>query len=167
MPHLVQMDKRMRDKGLRIIGDEVQSSPQERLEAVAKEHKVKFPFTRGTNRPPTMQGIPHAVVFDASGQLVFAGHPGSDDFERTIKTALRDVEAEEEAGGIFADPKPLIESRNWTNSDGKTITAEVIRVEGAQVIFKMKGREIAYPLANLSEGDQKAIKEAAGEKDEG
>lgn len=165
MPHLVQMDKRMRDDGLRIIGDEVQGSPKERIEAIAKEHKIEFPITRGTNRPPTMRGIPHAVVFDVNGQLVFAGHPAADEFERTVKKALREVDEPEEDGGIFADPKPLVASRDWTNSEGKTITAEVVRVEGDKVVFKMRGREIPYPLANLSEEDQATIRKAAEDKD--
>ena len=51
----------------------------------------------------------------------------------------------------------LCEAREWTNTDGKTITAAVKRVEGENVVFEMAGREVPYALANLSEQSRQAI----------
>jgi hypothetical protein len=91
MPHLVQMDKRYGKKGLKVIGDECQGSSAEDIEEVAKENRVAFSITKGSTRPPGMRGIPHAVVFDPSGAMVFSGHPTDDEFERSVKKALKDV----------------------------------------------------------------------------
>ncbi|NIP95701.1 MAG: hypothetical protein GWO24_20580, partial [Akkermansiaceae bacterium] len=91
--------------------------------------------TKGTTRAPTMKGIPHAIVFDAAGKLVFAGHPADDQFDRTVKKALRDVDAESDGSGSRTSllpeaPKPVIESRTWTNEAGRKISASVLSIDG-------------------------------------
>ena len=63
------------------------------------------------------------------------------------------------------EEEELLPEQEWTRADGKSITASVVRVEGDQVVFRLKGREIPYPIADLSEESQEKIKEAAGEKD--
>ncbi len=164
MPHLVQMDKRYGDKGLTIIADEVQGSSKDAIEKITRKVKAEFPITRNSSRPPTLQGIPHAVVFDSSGKLVFAGHPGADDFDRVIKKALKDVEKEDDESGsrLAALPEPVIPSRTWTNAEGRTMTASVLAINGDSVRFKLaNGKAVDYPVANLSEEDQAVIKEAA------
>ena len=168
MPHLVRMDKKYRKKGLKVIADERQGSPVEDIEEVAKDNRAEFSITKGTTCPPGMGGIPHAVVFDSTGKLIFSGHPSEDNFDRSVKNALKDVDAEpeEDEGGLPPVAKPVIDERAWTNSDGRTIKAAVMRVEGDKVVFKMKGREIPYPLEKLSDEGQDAIKEATEEKDE-
>ena len=169
MPHLVQMDKRYKKKGLTIIGDEVQGSDDDAIEEVAKDARIEFPITKGSTRPAGMQGIPHAVVFDPTGNLVFAGHPADDEFERSIKKALKDVKLDGAADDDGDDPAPaastvLIESRTWTNEAGKKIVASVLAIKGDKVTFKLSnGKSVDYPIAQLSEDDQTVIKEA-GEK---
>ena len=161
------MDKRYRDKGLVVIGDEVQGSTVADIEEVAKDNRVEFTITKGTTRSPSMQGIPHVIVFAPSGEAVFAGHPADDDFERAVKKALKDVgEIAEEGDEPAEEGKPVIEERSWTNAEGKTIRAAVLRVEGDKVVFKMGSKEIPYPLEKLSEEDQKAITEATEKKSE-
>jgi hypothetical protein len=117
-----------------------------------------------------MQGIPHAVVFDAAGKLVFAGHPADDEFERTIKKSLRDVNVDGDAGDDDAPldvAKPVIETRNWTNDAGKTISASVLSIADDKVKFKLSnGKEVDYPIAKLSEDDQTLIKETAEKQEE-
>ncbi len=167
MPHLVKMDKKYSKKGLRILAPEVQSSSVEAIEKLVKEHKINYPIMKGSTRAPNMKGIPHSVVFDASGELVFEGHPMSPDFDKAIKKALKDVEVvdEDDDGGLFA--KPLIAQRTWTNSEGKPLVAAVTAIEGENVMFKLKnGKKIPYPIAKLSEADQKLIKEASPDSDE-
>lgn len=165
MPHLVEMDKRYRKKGLRILAPEVQGSTKEAIETVIEDNKVEYPIMKGTQRAPNMKGIPHALVFNAAGEVVFEGHPMNEEFDRSIKKALRDVkaEAEDEGGDDFwAKDEPLIPERMWTNTDGKSVTAAVLSVNGENVRLKLKnGRETDYPLSKLSEEDQELIKGAA------
>lgn len=160
------MDKRYGKKGLRILAPEVQGSPVDSIEALVKKHKIEYPIMKGTTRPDGMRGIPHSVVFDAEGELIFQGHPADPEFDKTIKKALRDVkEEEEEEDSFFSKPaEPVIAEREWTNAEGKTITAAVLSIDGETVKFKLKnGRETNYPVAKLSEEDQEFLKEKASE----
>ena len=169
MPHLVQMDKRNRSKGLVIIGAEVQNSADAAIKGVTDKHKVKFTVTKGVSGPSTGRSIPRAVVFDATGQVVYSGHPGDDKFERSVKKALSALKksggapgAEVAKGRLPAKKEPLVAQRAWTNLEGKTIKASVLALEGGNVKFKFSnGKTVDYPLEKLSEDDQEAIKEAA------
>ncbi|MDA7881290.1 hypothetical protein N9A94_03210 [Akkermansiaceae bacterium] len=167
MPHLVKMDKKYSDKGLRILAPEVQGSSVEDIEKLVKEHKINYPIMKGSTRAPNMKGIPHSVVFNPAGEIVFEGHPMNPDFDKSIKTALKDVKVADadDKGGLFA--KPLIAERTWTNSEGKPLVASVIAIKGENVEFKLKtGRKIPYPIAKLSEDDQELIKKASSGSDE-
>lgn len=157
------MDKKFGKKGLRILAPEVQNSAVGDIEALVKEHKISYPIMKGTTRAPNMQGIPHSAVFNAKGELIFEGHPMSDDFEKAIKGALKEVdEPDEKEDDFFAKPKLLFEERTWTNAEGKPLVAAVIALKGDNVIFKLKnGKEVPYLVAKLSEEDQKLIKEKA------
>ncbi len=164
MPHLVKMDKKYSKKGLRILAPEVQGSSVEAIETLVKKHKINYPIMKGSTRAPNMKGIPHSVVFNTAGELVFEGHPMDPEFDKSIKKALKDVEVADadadDGGGLFA--KPLIAQRIWTNSEGKPLVAAVTAIEGENVMFKLKnGKKIPYPIAKLSEADQKLIKEAS------
>jgi len=170
MPHLVQMDKRYSKKGLQIIGAEVQGSTKESITQITKKFKVKFPITKGIRGPSTGSGIPRSVVFDTEGNVIFTGHPASDDFERAVKKALRDVKDLDDHVGRKSNlpevRKPLIAQRTWTNSEDKKITASVLSVEGDDVQFKLSsGKKVKYAIAQLSEKDQNLIKEAATKKE--
>lgn len=168
MPHLVEMDKRNRKKGLRIIAPECQGSSEEDIKELTDEHKVEYTITRGTSGPVSSNGIPHALVFDATGQLVFNGHPSDDEFERTVKKALREVkDVDEKKTSLPTTAGPLVNQRTWTNQEGKSIVATAMDVFEDNVNFKMKnGRIVSYPIAQLSESDQELLKEAAGEDSE-
>ncbi|MEQ1840405.1 MAG: c-type cytochrome domain-containing protein [Verrucomicrobiales bacterium] len=66
-------------------------------------------------------------------------------------------EDEKPADGLTKRPEPI--EGNWTNKDGKVITATLIRVEGESAVLLMNGNEFKYPVANLSVGDQTKIRE--------
>ena len=171
MPHLVQMDKRNRKKGLFLIGSEVQGSTDDAIKKIIDDHDVEFTITKGVQGPAFGSGIPRAVVFDATGKVVFTGHPADDKFERAVKDALRELKksggppsADEPESSFAEKDKPLIEQRTWTNNEGNTIKAEVISVEGDKVKFKLSsGKTVNYPISQLSEQDQQTISEAAAE----
>ena len=171
MPHLVQMDKRYGDKGLKIIGAEVQRSPKEKVQKIADKFKVKFPLTKGIQGPSTGSGIPRALVFDPAGKVIFSGHPGSDQFERTVKKALRELKKLSGSGARKSNlpevKKALIEQRTWTNDEGKPLVAAVLSMTESEVEFKLSnGKKVPYPISKLSEEDQDLIKETAS-KNEG
>ncbi len=164
MPHLVQMDRRYRKKGLQIFGAEVQGSSKESIQKITKEFRVKFPITKGVSGPRTGSGIPRTVVFDTSGKLVFAGHPQNEDFERSIKAALKDAKNEPKPS-FPQKSSPLIAKRTWTNQEGKKIIAEVLKIEEDQVQFKLpNGKKVMYNITRLSEEDQKLIANTKKEK---
>jgi hypothetical protein len=163
------MDKKYGKQGLRILAPEVQGSPVAAIEALAKKHKITYPIMKGTTNPPSLNGIPHSVVFNAAGEVVFEGHPMSPDFDKSIKAALKDVKLDDggggDDGGLFA--KPLIAQRTWTNTEGKPLVAAVLAVEGEKVKFKLKnGQETNYPIAKLSEEDQELIKDVSPDSDD-
>ena len=173
MPHLVQMDKRYRKKGLVIIGAEVQGSDDAAIKKITDDHKVEFTVTKGVQGPSTGSGIPRTVVFDATGKAVFAGHPADDKFERAVKDALRELKKSggaptEETKSNFPEKKQdLIAQRTWTNKEGKSIKAAVLSIDGDQVKFKLSnGKTANYEIANLSEEDQEIIQKAGEEADE-
>jgi hypothetical protein len=180
MPQLVALHKRKADKGLVVVGLHVQNATDDEITEVSKKLKIKFPVTKGGNGGPIkVSGIPHSAVFDATGKLVFEGHPADKDFDKAVDKALKTVTA---AAGSSSGlgPKPgttpstkpaaaavLIPERAWTNSDGKKMMAALVSVEGDNARFKKKdGSTFTYPLSKLVEEDQTTIKEAAAPKED-
>jgi hypothetical protein len=54
------------------------------------------------------------------------------------------------------------EVRAWTNTAGQTFQAELVRVDGANVIFAFNdGRTFSTPLSSLSASDQALVRQAA------
>ncbi|HEY1123973.1 MAG TPA: SHD1 domain-containing protein, partial [Haloferula sp.] len=50
-------------------------------------------------------------------------------------------------------------ARVWTDTTGRKIDAEIVRVEGDQVVVNFKGKETKLPLAKLSADDRKFAEE--------
>ena len=167
MPHLVQMDKKLREKGLVIIGAESQGSSAKEIKAVTENAKVEYTITEGANGPLQIRGLPTALVFDATGKMIFNGHPRDKQFEKTIKDALKEVKSVAPTKSEEKTKKtnqPLIAQRRWTNTEGKTITASVTEVNGDEIIFKLHNlKSVKYPLNQLSDSDEEMIKKALEE----
>jgi hypothetical protein len=85
---------------------------------------------------------------------------------RTIKEWI-DAGAPLEGEGMVAEkaaapkaPQPL--QGEWTNVQGKTITATLLRVEGDKALLQMpNGQTYPYPIAQLSPESQAKVKEFA------
>ena len=109
----------------------------------------------------------YAAVFDTAGKLVFKGRPIGDserDYEKAIKSALKDAKVASKSGGssIFDKPKELVASRTWTNTDGNALTASLVSVSGDNGTFrKPNGQTFTYAISKLSEADQEIIKNAS------
>jgi len=52
-----------------------------------------------------------------------------------------------------------LQARNWTNAEGKTVAADLVRVNGDQVVLKVHqtGRTHTFDISKLSEEDQEYI----------
>jgi thiol-disulfide isomerase/thioredoxin len=163
LPHLAALDKRNRDKGLLIIGAESQNHSKADIEPLVKKNKIEYTVTAGANGPIDFNGIPHAFVFDVEGMLIFNGHPGDEDFERSIKKALKDV-GETEPDKV-ASSANLFETKTWTNSEGMELKAAVREATDTEVTFIMfAGKIVKYPLNKLSVESQKEITDALAAK---
>ncbi len=78
----------------------------------------------------------------------------------TIDGAAGDPPIAKEAQGEGMGPAPI--SGDWTNTEGRTITATLLRVEGETAVLRMAGDKIYnYPIANLSPESQAKVKEFA------
>ena len=89
LPEMAKMAKRYEKKGLVIVGLERQGSTKEAILKVLKDAKVKVPVMAGGSGPVPSNGIPHAMVFGTDGKLVWHGNPHDDEFEDSVKDALK------------------------------------------------------------------------------
>ncbi len=160
--HIAAIDKKLRSKGVRVIGAEAYRSGKEQIARVVKSHHVGFSITDGVTGPLSISGLPHAVVFGADGRGLFSGHPNDESFEGTIRNALSGVKKSESVV-VKAANSLLVAERTWTNREDKPLVAAVVRLEGENVIFRLKGGgEVPYALSKLADDDQNLIKESAG-----
>ncbi len=171
MPHLVEMDKKYRKKGLILIGEDVQNSSAEAIASFAEKHKVTFPMTKGTKRPPSLRGIPHMLVFDTEGNCVYAGHPADDACEKAIKEALKAATPPEgggqSSGDDFFAKKELVPLRTWTNTDGNKLEASLVSITGTAGTFrKANGQTFTYDTDKLTAEDQEVISQVRGDGEE-
>lgn len=166
LPHLAQLEKDNRAKGLVVIGAESQGSSKDEIKPLIEKAKVEYTITDGAEGPIEVTGIPRAFVFDRQGKLAFDGSPLDKAFTEAVTKALGDgAPATTPAATAGTTPAPaatattpLIASRAWTNADGKEIHAAVKSVDANNVVFLMDGgKEVTYPLSKLSEESRNAI----------
>lgn len=157
------MDRSLSKKGMVLVAPEVQGSSNEAIAEIVEENDIEYTVTSGIRGPSLSRGIPHMMVFDASGKMVFAGHPMDAKAERSIKDALREVDSPEgSSSGLAPRQVDLIALRQWTNNEGKTMEASLTKLSGETGYFKFaNGRSFEYPIGNLTEENQALIKEAA------
>ncbi len=64
---------------------------------------------------------------------------------------------------VVTAKKSLPPILSWTNSEGKTIKAGFVRLEGENVVLRLpaNAQEVAYPLAKLSADSQKLARDCA------
>ena len=165
------MDRRYGKKGLALIGAEVQGSDTGDIKKIIKDHKIKFPITKGAKGPISVSGIPHMVVFDTKGRLVFDGHPANPEAEKVIKKALKGAKPDEAgtaslAGGLF-DRRELIAERTWKDGNGRELKASLTKLNGNTGTFRRpNGRTFEYDITKLSDADQKVIADATATEKE-
>jgi hypothetical protein len=63
---------------------------------------------------------------------------------------------------LFAMLPMAASARTWTNADGRTLEADFVRMAGdGAVVLLVRGKEVIYPLTNLSEEDREFCREQA------
>ncbi|MGJ8642414.1 MAG: c-type cytochrome domain-containing protein [Luteolibacter sp.] len=87
------------------------------------------------------------------------GDQGSDDMEPSKILKFHNgllLKEGDQAPPEEAPPKP--EWEDWTNSEGKKITAKYLKLENGKVRFELQGgKSVDYPLEQLSEESQTRI----------
>lgn len=162
LPHLAKLDKKFRDEGLMIIGAESQGSTKEQIEPILKKASVEYTINMGGGGPVQVGRLPRILIFNRAGHMIFEGKPSDDGFESTVKKALKEAVPVPEKETVPTTKKGtnLIEQRSWTNSDGKTIQAAVVKADETSVTFLMtNGKNVDYPLDKLSDESRKIIEE--------
>ena len=148
------MDKKLRKKGLVIIGAESQGSSDAQIKKITDNAKVEYTITKGADGPVQIRGLPSALIFDSTGKLIFNGDPRNKEFDGIIKKALKEVRL-----GASKSKAPLVAQRKWTNTEGKEITASVTAINGDEITFKLyNSKVVKYQLSKLSDADQAIIK---------
>jgi len=61
--------------------------------------------------------------------------------------------------GLAKRPDPI--DGTWTNREGKSITATLMRMDGDKAVLRMNGKEFPYDINNLSDADQAKVSEFA------
>jgi hypothetical protein len=161
---LADLDKRYKSKGLQLIGAHVQRGTPEEIKKVAGKAGAKFTITDGASGPSGVSGIPHAVIFDPEGKMIFSGHPAGGEFEKLLKRHVRDLGKPSDKPGTLGPSTPkatvLVDEREWTNSEGNKMKAALVSVNGDTAVFKRAdGKTFNYAISKLSDDDQKLIKE--------
>jgi len=163
LPHLAELDKKWRDKGLCIIGAESQGSPKEAIKSLLDSAKVHYPITAGASGPIAFNSIPRCFIFNGQGALVYDGYPAGPGFEKTLKESLNKAKASAMAAAPTTPTAsiasaPWFAMRVWTNSDGHEIRAAVSKIDSTSVTFLMpNAKEVVYPLDKLSEDSRTTL----------
>ena len=89
IPHLVELHKTYREKGVVLIG--LTDETKTKVEPFAAEMGMTYAVGCGSRSKSAygVRGIPHAFVVDVAGKVVWRGHPASDGFETAIQEQLR------------------------------------------------------------------------------
>ncbi len=106
MPHLNELSEKFSDKGLSILGVTGEGKgPTEKWIADKGAH-YPYAYDKGGKfqRAMGVSGIPHSVLVDATGKIVWEGHPGS----------LKESDIEAALGGAFS--RPMWEWAKETNA---------------------------------------------------
>lgn len=95
-----RISKRYKDKML-VFGGQMRDGTDGEIMKIVKKYKLTFTITKGLNSPLTFSTVPHALVFDTTGVLIFSGEETDAEFERSLRKATQG------ARGAAAKPSGL------------------------------------------------------------
>ncbi len=122
IPHLVDLHKTYKDKGVVIVS--LTDEPRGKVEGFAKQMGMVYPVGGDSKTGDVygVRGIPHAVLVDPSGKIVWRGHPagGLDRVleEQMGKTPPSLVHPKEKAAALDAVAKVegAVEKQQWSEA---------------------------------------------------
>lgn len=92
LPDIEKIARRNKDKMI-VIGAHSQAGTDEEVQAVVKKNRLSYTITKGAPGPVKFSGIPHVIVFDTEGKMIFDGHPADKDFERAVRKSVQGASA--------------------------------------------------------------------------
>lgn len=132
---------------------------------IAKKEASKLPPAAKSLDRAIGGSIPQIFVTSPDGQKEIQGYSYSQ-ISKDMRGVVRELKEKLE-GQSFSDSETsttsspssqLAAQQNWTNSEGKTISAAVQSTDGTTVVFILPNKRVVpYPLTNLSEESQKRI----------
>jgi AhpC/TSA family len=180
VPHLNELHEKFAGQGLTIIGvtDEAQKITDE---WVADRHvEYAYAFDKGgkLKRWFGIEGIPHAVLINPNGQIVWRGHPGELS-EATLQASLagalklplyewpESAEKAAKAVGKRRFAEALEKAREIEGADGKAIVENLQQLVDAKLAsvkgwmdagdylaVRERGTTFAKELSDLPQGDE-------------
>src|SRR5687768_4699814 len=105
LPDIEKIARRHKDKMI-VIGAHSQSASDEEIQAVVKKNRLSYTITKGAPGPVKFSGIPHVIVFNTEGKMIFDGHPSDREFDRAIRKSVQGASATSTVGAA-AKPSGL------------------------------------------------------------
>ncbi len=118
---------------------------------------VSLPDDDRDRMPPLDKGRPlSSNELNKLKEWIMAGAPLEGEGEKMAESA----EEKKEESGLPARQEPL--KGSWTNREGKTIEATLLRVEGDKAVLQMSNAQIyKYPISDLSDQSQEIVRKFA------
>ena len=93
IPHINALFNQFQEQGLIIIGLQCWDGSDDLVRQVAKSNNIAYTVVNGGSLTGAddITGVPHAIVFNASGNCVYRGHPGNRSFEEAVKKAMTEA----------------------------------------------------------------------------
>lgn len=88
LPHMERLAKTNRNDTI-VIGAHSQQATDDEIKAVVKKNKLSYAIVEGLQGPSSGNTIPHALVFDTTGALIYSGNPLDRDFASAVRKAGR------------------------------------------------------------------------------
>lgn len=159
MPHLVKWHDELSDGGLVVVGMHVQRATDEQVKAVAKKNGMRFPLTAGGSITGVeVDGIPHSVLFDHTGKVIFQGHPK--DAEKKVREAFADLLAAEAGSKPIKGVGGAIDTFRKNGSTADLLKRLTVMRDGPD------GKEAKAVIAKLQSGALAKLDEAKKAKDD-
>ncbi|MEX2579398.1 MAG: c-type cytochrome domain-containing protein [Verrucomicrobiales bacterium] len=114
---------------------------------------ISLPEDDDDHMPPPGKGQPlSAAEIGKIKEWIMAGAlVGDEEPEMEEKT--------EPTSGLTKRPDPI--EGDWTNSEGKTISATLVRMDGDKPVLRVNGKDYPYEITSLSQADQAKVREFA------
>ncbi len=174
IPHLVELDKKYRPKGVVIMG--LTNEPKSKVEPFARQMGMTYAVGCGSPSAAAygVRGIPHAFVLDPSGKIVWHGHPAGPGLEAAIQEQLRtnpptllSPKQKAQALALVEKAAKAVEAGKWIEAAGLLALLEHPDrdPEVAQKAAPLRERLLARAKARLAETDRLLKRKAYYEAD--